>query len=246
MKTYQLNGSLREETGKKRSKQLRRSEFVPCVMYSNGEDNIHFYVHQNLFNKLIYTTEVFLIKLQLDGQEYDAILKDVQYHPVTDSIIHADFVKVKEDKKVTLRLPVRLTGNCIGLLNGGKLRQRRRYLKVHGFMKDMPDSCNIDMTNVDIGHYIKISDLHYDNIEILDPPRAMIVGVISSRVIAKAFREPVVEEAVAEKAEGLEEKEGAEAAPEKGEKGEKGEKAEKGDKGEKGEKGDKGEKHEKG
>jgi large subunit ribosomal protein L25 len=249
MKTYQLKGSLREQTGKKGSKQLRKSDFVPCEMYSNGEENIHFYVHKNLFNKLIFTSQVFLVKVQLDGQDYDVVLKDIQYHPVTDEIIHADFVKVKDDKKVTLKLPVRLTGNCIGLLNGGKLRQRRRYLKVRGFLKDMPDFCDIDMTTVDIGHYVKIGDLHYDNIEILDPPRAMVAGIISSRVIAKAFREPVVEEAAAEKAEGVEAKEGAEAVPEKGEKGEKGEKSEKGDKaekGEKGEKGDKGDKSEKG
>ncbi len=114
MKTYQLKGSLREETGKKSSKLLRKSDFVPCVMSSSGENNVHFYVHKNLFNKLIFTSEVFRIKLDLEGQEYDAVLKEVQYHPVTDAVLHADFVKLIEDKKVTLRLPVRLTGTSIG------------------------------------------------------------------------------------------------------------------------------------
>ena len=254
MKTYQLKGSLREQTGKKNSKILRKSDFVPCEMTSSGEENVHFYVHKNLFNKLIFTSEVFLIKLDLEGQQYDAVLKEVQYHPVTDVVIHADFVKVKEDKKVILRLPIRLTGVSVGLLNGGKLRQRRRYLKVRGFLKDMPDFCDIDMTTVDIGHYVKIGDLSYNNIEILDPPRAMVAGVISSRVIAKGFREPLVEEAAAaaaaaaaaEKAEGVEAKEGVEGAVEKGEKAEKGDKGEKGEKGDKGEKGEKGEKSGKG
>jgi large subunit ribosomal protein L25 len=239
MKTYQIKASLREETGKKSSRLLRKSDFVPCEMSNNGEENVHFYVHKNLFNKLIYTSEVFLIKLDIEGQQYDAILKQAQYHPVTDVVIHADFQRVKEDKKITLRLPIRLTGNSIGILNGGKLRQRRRYLKVRGFLKDMPDYCDIDMSGVDIGHYINIGDLHYENIEILDPPRAMVAGVISSRVIAKGFREPVVEEVAAEKAEEVEEE--VEGAVEKGEKGEKGEKAEKVEKGEKGEKEEKGE-----
>lgn len=249
MKTFQIKGSLREETGKKNSKKLRLSDFVPCVMSSSGEKNIHFYIHKNIFLKLVFTSEVFLIKLDLEGQLFDAVLKEVQYHPVTDAVIHADFVKILDDKKVTVKLPVRLTGNSVGLLNGGKLRQRRRYLKVRGFLKDMPDFCDIDMTMVDIGDYVKIGDLSYPNLEILDPQRAMIAGVISSRVIAKGFREPVVEEvAAAKEAEGEEGAEPVEGAAEKGEKSEKGEKGDKGEKGgksEKGEKGDKGGKGEK-
>jgi large subunit ribosomal protein L25 len=201
MKTLEIKGSLRQDLGKKGSRDLRKQGLVPCVMYG-GEKNLHFSAHENQFKKLVYTPDVFLVKLEVDGQVFDAVMQDIQFHPVTDSILHIDFVQVFQDRKVTVNLPVRLTGSSVGIRAGGKLRQRRRYLKVNGLIKDMPDRLEIDMTDLDIGDSLKIGDLGYDHLEILDPPRAMVVGVVSSRLVAKGLREAVPEEAeeVAEEA----------------------------------------------
>ena len=204
MKTLEIKGSLRQDLGKKHSKDLRKQGIVPCVMYG-GEKNLHFSAHENMFKKLVYTPDVFLVKLDLNGQTYDAVMQDIQFHPVSESIMHIDFVQVFPDKQVIVNLPVRLAGSSVGIRAGGKLRQRRRYLKVKGLIKDMPDRLEIDLTDLDIGDSIKIADLSYDNLEVLDPPRAMVVGVVSSRLIAKGMQEAVPEEVEEVAAEELEE-----------------------------------------
>jgi large subunit ribosomal protein L25 len=212
MKTLEIKGSLRQDLGKKKSKDLRIHGLVPCVMYG-GEKNLHFSAHENEFKKLVYTPDVFLVKVILDGQAFDAVMQDIQFHPVSDAIIHIDFVQVFPDKKVTVNLPVRLTGSSIGIRAGGKLRQRRRYLKVNGLIKDMPDRLEIDLSDLDIGDSLKIGDLSYDNLEVLDPPRAMVVGVVSSRLIAKGMQEAVPEEVEEVAEEEVVEGEAGEAAP---------------------------------
>jgi large subunit ribosomal protein L25 len=200
MKTLEIKGALRQDLGKKQSSDLRKQGMVPCVMYG-GEKNLHFSAHENQFKKLVYTPDVFLVKFELDGQAFEAVMQEVQFHPVSDKIIHIDFVQVARDRKVTVNLPVRLTGNSVGILAGGKLRQRRRYLKVNGLIKDMPERLEIDLTHLDIGDSLKVGDLVYDNLDILDPPRAMVAGVVSSRLISKGLREAEPEEGeeVAEK-----------------------------------------------
>jgi large subunit ribosomal protein L25 len=204
MKTLEIKGALRQGLGKKESKDLRKQGIIPCVMYG-GEKNLHFSAHENQFKKLVYTPDVFLVKLEVDGQAFDAVMQDIQFHPVSDSIIHIDFVQVFPDKKVTVNLPVELTGSSVGIREGGKLRQRRRNLKVNGLIKDMPDRLEIDLTDLDIGDSMKVGDLSYDNLEVLDPPRAMIAGVVSSRLIAKGLREAVPEEGEEVEEEALEE-----------------------------------------
>jgi len=202
MKTLEIKGALREGLGKKESKDLRKQGIIPCVMYG-GEKNLHFSAHENQFKKLIYTPDVFLVKLEVDGQAFDAVMQEIQFHPVTDSILHIDFVQVFPDKKVTVNLPVELTGSSVGIRAGGKLRQRRRNLKVNGLIKDMPDRLEIDLSDLDIGDSMKVGDLSYNNLEVLDPPRAMVAGVVSSRLIAKGMQEAIpeeVEEEVAEEA----------------------------------------------
>ena len=211
MKILEIQTSLRKETGKKESKKLRKQELVPCVLYG-GEKNIHFAATERQFKNLVYSSDVFLVKIDIDGEKYDAVMKDIQFHPVSDKIIHVDFAQVSADKKVTISLPIKLTGNSVGLLEGGKLRQRRRYIKISGLIKDIPDHLDIDMTDLDIGDFLKIGDLEYDNLDILDPSRAMVVGVVSSRLVAKGMQEAVVEEEVVEEeeAEGVE---GVDEAP---------------------------------
>jgi large subunit ribosomal protein L25 len=187
MQTFDIKGSVREKTGKKYAASLRSQGQVPCVMYG-GDEIIHFYSHENNFHNLVYTSNVFLVNLDLDGTRHEAILQDIQFHPVTDKVIHVDFIRVLKDRKIIMKLPVRLTGVSAGLLSGGKLRQRRRYIRVRGLIDHIPDHLEIDITNLDVGHYIKIGDLKFDELEILDPPRAMVVGIVSSRLVAKGLQ----------------------------------------------------------
>ncbi len=203
MKTLEIQASLRKETGKKESKNLRKQELIPCVLYG-GETNVHFAVPEKQFKNLVFSPDVFLVKLDIGGEKFDAVMQDIQFHPVSDSLLHVDFAQVFPDKKVTLNLPIQLTGSSVGILAGGKMRQRRRYLKVCGLIKDMPDHLEIDITKLEIGDFLKIGDLEYDNLEVLDPPRAMVMGVVSSRLVAKGLREAVVEEEEVEEEEAVE------------------------------------------
>jgi large subunit ribosomal protein L25 len=204
MKTLEIKGSPRAETGKKESRKLRRQGKVPCVIYG-GEKNIHFSADRIELEKLIYTPEVYLLKLDLEGEAYNAVMKDIQFHPVSEEILHIDFIQVFDDQKLTMNLPIELTGSSVGIRSGGKLRQRRRQIKVQGLIKDMPDRFAVDMSDLDIGDFLKVGDLSSENLEILDPPRAMVVGVVSSRLIAKGLREEVVEEEEAIEGEVVEE-----------------------------------------
>jgi large subunit ribosomal protein L25 len=201
MKTLKINAKKRIDLGKKSSKLLREQEQVPCVMYG-GEEIIHFHAHVFEFKNLVYSNHVHLAELDIDGQAFRAVMKDIQFHPVSDAITHIDFVQVTEKKPTTVALPITLSGASVGVLAGGKIRQRRRYLKAKALIKDMPEVLDIDITNLNIGSTIKVSDLSFKNIELLDPSQAMVVGVISSRVAAKGMElesdKPAAAEAPAE------------------------------------------------
>ena len=150
-----------------------------------GEEIVHFYTHENNFKSLIYTPNAYIIELDIDGKKHQAILQDIQFQPVTDRIIHIDFKQVFDDKPVTMNIPVSVSGDSPGIKAGGKLRKKRRTIKVRGFIKDLPDKLEIDISTLAIGMSIKIHDLNWENLEILDPPRAMVVAVITSRMAAK-------------------------------------------------------------
>lgn len=180
MKTFEIKASLRKQTGKKKSVEARNNLLVPCVMYG-GEENIHFEAHENEFRNLVYSHHIYLVNLNIDGKTYQAIMKDIQFHPVTDHLQHIDFVQVFENKPVTISLPISITGSSIGVKAGGKLRQKRRLLKVKGLIKNMPETLDIDITDLNIGNVIKVNQLKYDNLELLDAPNALVVGVSASR-----------------------------------------------------------------
>lgn len=186
MKTLSIKAKKRTELGKQSTKLLRSENQVPCVMYG-GDEIVHFHAHAGDFKNLIYTNHVYLVELDIDGKKYSSILKDIQFHPVTDAIYHIDFVQISEDKPSIVALPITLSGSCVGVLAGGKVRQRRRYLKVRGLVKDMPEVLDIDITELNIGSSIKVGNLKYNNIELVDPAQAMVVGVVSSRVAAKGM-----------------------------------------------------------
>jgi large subunit ribosomal protein L25 len=211
MKTIEINGSFRTELGKKSSKQLRKSGNVPCVIYGK-ENNIHFYAHENSFKNLVYTPEAHMVKLILEDKEYTVILKDMQFHPVKDNILHADFIEIFENKPVVINIPVKVIGDSVGIIAGGKLSIKRRSLKVKGFAKDLPEHLTIDITNLKIHEGFKVMDLSFDNIELLDSKKSMVLTIATSRVAAKTDAE-VEAEAAAEAAAGSA-TEGAAATPE--------------------------------
>jgi large subunit ribosomal protein L25 len=217
MRTIEITAQPREKTGKSETKKLRSEGNVPCVMYG-GEETLHFYSQENNFNELVYTPNVYIITVNINGAKHKAVLKDIQFHPVTDKISHIDFIEVSEDKPVTVIVPVNLTGDSVGLKAGGKLRLKRRRLVIKGKIDALPDRLDIDITDLDIGQTIKVSELSYDGIEILDPPRAMVVAVISSRLAMKGMEIPeTVEEEAEAEAEGEEAAEGAEESETKAE-----------------------------
>jgi large subunit ribosomal protein L25 len=213
MKTIEIKGSLRKELGKKSTKITRKAGNVPCVIY--GKDaNIHFEAHENSFKNLVYTHEAHLVKLDLDGDIFNAVLHDIQFHPVTDKIIHADFVQIFENKPIIIDIPVTVTGDAEGVKAGGKLIVKRRHLKVKGLANDLPEDLIIDVTELKIHHSIKVSDLTFDKIELLDPKITTVVSVATSRVALKTEEEEAAEAAAAAAAvEGAEGAEAATAAP---------------------------------
>lgn len=207
MKTIEIKGSFRKELGKKDSKQVRKAGSVPCVIYGK-ETNIHFHAPELSFKNLVYTHEAHLVKLNLDGQEFDVVLQDMQFHPVTDRILHADFVQIFDHKPIIIDIPVSVTGECAGVKAGGKLIVKRRHLKVKGLAENLPEDLEVDVTNLNIHHSIKVGDLSFDKIELLDPKITTVVSVATSRVAQKTEEEEAAEAAAALAAEG-----GAEGQP---------------------------------
>ncbi|MFZ2287165.1 MAG: 50S ribosomal protein L25/general stress protein Ctc [Bacteroidales bacterium] len=189
MKTIEIKAVSRDQFGKKSSNSLRAEGNVPCVMYREKE-NLHFYAPESAFRGLVYTPDVFLVNLIVDGKSFNAVMKDIQFHPVSDRLLHIDFMQVSDDKPVIMEIPLRITGESTGVKAGGKLRVRRRTLKVKGLVKDLPEHLSIDITDIGIGQSVKIGDLTYDKLEIIDNKRAMIVSVDVSRVSIKE-EEPV-------------------------------------------------------
>ena len=196
MKTIEIKGSFRKELGKKSTKLLRKEDNVPCVIYGK-EKNIHFHAHENSFKNLVYTHEAHLVKLSLDDKEYKAVLKDMQFHPVSDKILHADFIEIFDNKPVIISIPVKVLGDSVGVMAGGKLSIRRRTLKVKGLAPDLPEFLPVDITDLKIHQSVKVGDLSFPKIELLDPKISTVLSVATSRVVQKTEEETLAEEAAA-------------------------------------------------
>ncbi len=184
MKTVSLSGSLRENVGKKDAKQVRKDGNIPCVLYG-GTKQIHFAVENLAFGKIIFTPDVFLVTLNLGDESYQGILQDVQYHPVTDSVLHADFLEITPGKPITVALPVQLTGKSPGVLAGGKLNIKLRKLKVRGLIEDLPEYIVVDISKMTLGGSLKVRDLLTDNLQFLDTQNGVVVNVKTARVIVE-------------------------------------------------------------
>jgi large subunit ribosomal protein L25 len=184
MKTIEIKGTSRTELGKKGSNQVRKEGNVPCVMYAAG-GNIHFSAPEMSFKNLVYTPDAHLVQLVIEDKAYRAVLKDIQFHPVKDNILHIDFMEVHADKPVIINIPVKLFGDSIGVIAGGKLVTKRRNLKVKGLADDLPEHLSIDISKLKIHDSVKVGDLAYDKIELLDPKKLMVVTIATSRVAQK-------------------------------------------------------------
>ena len=210
MKTVQLSGSPRANVGKKDSKALRNEGRVPAVLYGSSEQ-IHLHVRDVDMEKIVFSPNVYKIELDIDGTKKNAIIQDIQIHPVTDKIVHVDFLELVDDKPVKVRIPVTLSGRSKGVLNGGRLQQIFRRLQVEGLPKDIPAAIDIDITELRIGQSRRVSDMDIPGVKILHASNSVVVSVKMAR---GAVDEDELEEEEGEESEGEnkeEKEEGAEA-----------------------------------
>jgi large subunit ribosomal protein L25 len=190
MKSLAISVKKRENVGKTNSKALRNQGKVPCVLYG-GEKQVCFYTHENDVRKLVYSPDVFLVDLDIDGTKTSCIMQDIQFHPVTDKILHIDFLEVFADKEVTVEIPVVLNGIALGVRNGGNLFFRRKKIITRAIAADLPDTIEIDISELTIGDFIYIKDLKSDKYMFLAPDNSVVVGVKTARA---AIEELVVGE----------------------------------------------------
>ncbi len=180
MKTFELSGSLRTDLGKKATKQCRVENTVPCVLYG-GEEVMHFTASNSDLRKLIYTPEVFIINLTVGGKTVKAIVKAMQFHPLTDALLHIDFLQIFEDKKVTVEIPVAVTGLAEGVKAGGKLSLEMRKIRVKGFYNDIPEKVVLDVTTLELGKKIQVAEVSVDKLEMMNAKNAVVVQVKLTR-----------------------------------------------------------------
>lgn len=180
MKTISMSGSLRENVGKKSAKQVRKQGLVPVALYGHGEQKL-LSIEEKQINKAVFTPDVYLIQLDVNGEKHLAVVQEVQFHPVTDQILHVDLLEVTPEKPVVVSLPIKITGNSIGVLKGGKLVKKFRKLKVKGLIEHLPEYITIDISNLDINNNIKVSDMKNDHLTFLDNPSSVIVAVLPTR-----------------------------------------------------------------
>ncbi|MBS7357114.1 MAG: 50S ribosomal protein L25/general stress protein Ctc [Candidatus Limimorpha sp.] len=181
MNSVSLSGSLRENVGKKDAKALRKNGQVPCVIYGNNIEQVKFYTDARSFKKILYTPETLIIDFEINGTVYHTILQDIQYHPVTDEVLHADFLDVNEDNPITVTLPIRTEGTSPGVMRGGRLNKNLAKLKVRGLVNDLPDNITLDISKLNLNQSIKVKDITLDKIEVLVPSNTIIVDVKAPR-----------------------------------------------------------------
>ncbi|MCX6238857.1 MAG: 50S ribosomal protein L25/general stress protein Ctc [Bacteroidia bacterium] len=186
MKTFQIKGTARLAVGKKSNKALRVQDLVPCVIYG-GEKIVHFQAHENEFRKLIFTPKVYQTEIDVDGVIYQTFLQALQFHPVTDKLLHIDFLEIRENVPVKLQIPVRLDGYAKGIQQGGRLKANLRTLKAKGFSRDFPDEIVIDVTALNLSESIRVGDVKVPGIEILNAKSVPVATVVVTRAARAAM-----------------------------------------------------------
>jgi large subunit ribosomal protein L25 len=180
MKTLAISVKERQNVGKTSTRALRNQGNVPCVLYG-GEKQVTFYAHENDFRKLVYTPNTFVVELNINGSKTKAIMQDIQFHPVTDKILHIDFLEVFDGKPITVSLPVILEGVAIGVKNGGNLMFRIPKIVSKGLVANLPEAITINIDHLSIGMFISIKDIVVKGVEFLAPPNSVVVAVKTAR-----------------------------------------------------------------
>lgn len=184
MKSITIQGTKRESVGKKSTKALRDAELVPCVVYG-GTDTLNFSAEERSFKGLVYTPEAHTVSIEVDGNTIPAVLQDIQFHPLTDKILHADFYQLDENKPVVMEVPVILTGRSKGVVAGGAMRQSFRKLKLKALPANLPDEIVVDVTPLKIGSKLYVGDIPTNNFTFMHPDNAVVVAVKMSRTASK-------------------------------------------------------------
>ena len=208
MKSITINGSKRESVGKKATKALRNAGQVPCVIYG-GDKPVHFSAEELAFSKLVYTPNAHTVVIALGSDTMNAVLQDIQFHPVTDRILHVDFYQLFDDKEIAMDIPVHVIGKSLGVANGGSLRKNKRKLRVKALPTNLPDFIEADVTPLKIGGKLYITELANESYKFLHPDNTVVCQVKRSRV---SIDEEELEEDEEGTAEGAAPAEGA-AAP---------------------------------
>ena len=191
MKEFALNGKKREAVGKKASKLLRKEGMIPCNLY--GENTVDgkpvamaFMISMAELRKVVYTPEVYVINLNIDGEPHKAVIKELQFHPVTDAVLHADFYEVNETKPITIGIPVKLNGLAQGVRDGGKLNLSIRKINVTAPYPSIPEILDIDVTNLELGKSIKVGELSFEGLELATPAEVVVCSVKTTRASRSA------------------------------------------------------------
>lgn len=180
MKTFELSGVGRADLGKKAAKAIRHEDAIPCVLYG-GDAVVHFTATQVAVRHLIYTPEIFLVEVTVEGKTYTSILKDLQFHPVSDRLLHIDFLQVFPDKDIVIEVPVTLEGLAEGVKQGGKLSLEIRKLRVKGLYKNVPEKLTVNVAALGLGKTIQVGELSFPNLELTNAKNAVVVAVKLTR-----------------------------------------------------------------
>jgi large subunit ribosomal protein L25 len=188
MKSITIKGSERESVGKAATRTVRNAGMVPCVLYG-GSQPVHFTAEEIAFKNLVYTPNVHTVVIELAGKTYNAILQDIQFHPVSDKILHIDFYELDETKEITMEVPVKVTGTSPGVLGGGVLRLNQRKLKVRALPANLPDFVEANISELEMGNKLYITKIETNNFKLLNPENTVVVQVRISRAAMKAAQE---------------------------------------------------------
>ena len=186
MKSFDLKGTSRTEVGKKSTNELRKNNGIPCVLYGIEKEAKAFAVTADAVRKLVYAPDIHVVNLTIDGVECKAVLKDIQFHPVKDTILHMDFLQIVEDKAIVMEVPTVLTGLAAGVKLGGKLQQAIRKIKVKAVYANIPEKLTVDVTELALGKSIKVGELSFDGIELVTPAQTVVCSVAATRASREA------------------------------------------------------------
>ncbi|MBQ8061207.1 MAG: 50S ribosomal protein L25 [Bacteroidales bacterium] len=190
MKHFELNGKIREVGNKAVIKAIRRQGLVPCNLYGQGMENVLFTVSDRDLQGITNTPASYIIDIKLDnGQTYMAVVHELQFHPVKDNCLHADFLAVSEDKPIAIKVPIVVSGHPVGVQKGGKFVLVSRAIRISALMKDLPDTLNVDVTSLDIEKRIVAGDIKVDNVNVVSPKDTIICTVKATRNMTQAADE---------------------------------------------------------